>query len=124
MIDFKNSKFLKMTTASNNTYASLLDSMLLENEEIIATYQAIRDGVVFTNLHIIAINVQNTGKKKNFGFIPYKSLKVYEVETAGIIDMDSEMKLHIHEGGSMHFEFTPGTDIKVIAKLINKGIHK
>ena len=41
------------------------DALLLENEQVIDSYKSMRDGVVFTNKRIIAVNVQGlTGSKK------------------------------------------------------------
>lgn len=41
--------------------------LLIAGEQIIAAFQSVRDGVVFTSKRIIAINVQGlTGKKKDF----------------------------------------------------------
>jgi hypothetical protein len=41
--------------------------MFTSDEQIIQAFKGIRDGVVFTNKRIIAINIQGlTGKKKGF----------------------------------------------------------
>ena len=67
MIDFQNASFLKLRPVNNNTFASTIAPMFVPGEGIIGTYQSMRDGVVFTNKRIIAINVQGlTGKKKDF----------------------------------------------------------
>ena len=66
MIDFQNASFLKLKKTNDNTYSSIITPMFVDGEQIIATYQSIRDGVVFTNKRIMAINVQGiTGKKKD-----------------------------------------------------------
>ena len=63
MIDFKNADFLKLKPTDARTYADFIIPMFVPGEEIIGTYQAIRDGVVFTNKRIMVINVQGiTGK--------------------------------------------------------------
>ena len=65
MIDFKNAAFLKMSRVNNNTFEKHIGPMLINGEEILQTFQAVRDGVVFTDKRIFAINVQGlTGKKK------------------------------------------------------------
>ena len=67
MIDFKNASFFKLKPVDSNTYSNVLTPMFVNGEEIIATFKSIRDGVVFTNKRIIAINVQGlTGTKKDF----------------------------------------------------------
>ena len=43
-----------------------------------------RDGVVFINERVIAVNVEGlTGKKKGFTSIPYSKISAYSIETAG-----------------------------------------
>ena len=67
MIDFKNGSFFKLKPVDSNTYSNILTPMFVNGEEIVATFKGIRDGVVFTNKRIIAINVQGlTGTKKDF----------------------------------------------------------
>ena len=76
MIDFKNADFLKLKPVSDSTYAGHITPMFVPGEEIIGTYQAIRDGVVFTNKRIIVINIQGiTGKKKDFTSLPYSKIQ-------------------------------------------------
>ncbi len=75
MIDFNNASFLKLKSVPNQTFAQMITPILVQGESIISTYQSIRDGVVFTNRRIIAINVQGiTGKKKDFTSMPYSKI--------------------------------------------------
>ena len=72
MIDFKNAEYLKLKPASDATYSDFITPMFVDGEKIISTYQAIRDGVVFTNKRIMVTNVQGlTGKKKDCTFRLY-----------------------------------------------------
>ncbi len=65
MIDFQNGSVFKLK--QNDEYASMVSELLLPDEQIISSFKAIRDGVVFTNKRIIAVNVQGiTGKKKDY----------------------------------------------------------
>lgn len=57
MIDFQNAKYLKMQRVDNNQFAKVIVPMLIQNEQIVSTYKTVRDGVIFTNKRIIAINV-------------------------------------------------------------------
>lgn len=51
---------------------------MVSGETICAAYQAIRDGVLFTNKRIIAINVQGiTGAKKDVTSLPYSKIQSY-----------------------------------------------
>ncbi len=62
MIDFNNKGFFKLK--QNDEYAQRVSALLLENEQVIDSYKSMRDGVVFTNKRIIAVNVQGlTGRR-------------------------------------------------------------
>lgn len=65
MIDFQNASFFKLKPVSDKEFENMIRPMFINGEEIIQSYRGIRDGVVFTNKRIFAINVQGlTGKKK------------------------------------------------------------
>ena len=75
MIDFKNASFLKLKPVNDSAYSSAITAMLVPGEQIIGTYKAIRDGVVFTTKRIIAINIQGiTGKKADYTSLPYSKI--------------------------------------------------
>ena len=65
MIDFQNASFLKLKPVSPAAFESVITPMFVPGEQILGTFQSIRDGVVFTNKRIIAINVQGlTGQEE------------------------------------------------------------
>ena len=120
MIDFKNADFLKLKPVNNNIFASTITPMFVPGEEIISTYQTVRDGVVFTNKRIIAINVQGiTGKKKDFTSLPYSKIQAYSVETAGVLDLDSELEIWFSGLGKVKLEFTANANVAEICKMIS-----
>ena len=82
MIDFNGSGFFaRLKKVDNNSFGTMINDFLIDNERIIGSYQSIRDGVVFTNKRIIAINVQGiTGKKKDFTSIPYSKITTFSLE--------------------------------------------
>jgi len=59
MIDFNNKGFFKLK--QNNEYAERVTALLLDGEQVIDAYKSMRDGVVFTNKRIIAVNVRKNG---------------------------------------------------------------
>jgi hypothetical protein len=121
MIDFNNKGFFKLK--QNNEYAQNVAALLLEGEEVIEAYKSMRDGVVFTNKRIIAVNVQGiTGSKKDYTSLPYKNIVAYSVETAGTFDLDSELEIYFSALGKVKFEFTGKTGIVEISKLISAHI--
>lgn len=123
MIDFSNASFLKMKPVDDKAYANLISPMFTSDEFIIGTYQSIRDGVVFTNKRIIAINVQGlTGKKKDFTSLPYSKIQAYSIETAGVLDTDCELDLWFSGLGKVRFEFIHTMNIAEICKLISEKV--
>ena len=119
MIDFKNGSFMKLKKTKGNVNAALINPLLVAGETVVGEYQAMRDFVVFTNKRIIAVNVQGiTGAKKDFTSIPYSKIQVFSVETAGTLDLDSELQITISGIGSVKFDFSGACDIIAIGKLI------
>lgn len=123
MIDFKNAQFLKLKMADNNEFMGLLAPMLINGEQIISTYKSMRDGVVFTNKRIISINVQGlTGSKKDFTSLPYKKISAYSVETAGVLDLDSELEMWFSGLGKVKFEFKSNANVSQICQIISSFV--
>jgi len=123
MIDFNNAAFVKLKPANNSIYADTISPMLVEGEEIISTYQSIRDCVVFTNKRIITINIQGiSGKKKDFTSLPYSKIQAYSVETAGVLDRDSELELWFSGLGKVKLEFITTANVAEICKMISEKV--
>ena len=123
MIDFKNADFLKLKPVSNDTYAAMITPMFVSGESIIGSFQTIRDGVVFTNKRIITINIQGiTGKKKDFTSLPYKRIQAYSVETAGVLDLDSELDLWFSSLGKVRLEFVSRANVAEICRVISENV--
>lgn len=123
MLDFQNATFLKLRPVDNNTYWNLIGPMFMEGETIIGTYQSIRDGVVFSNKRIFAINVQGlTGKKVDFTSLPYSKIQAFSVETAGVVDLDSELDLWFSGLGKVRFEFVSRADVAGICRMISERV--
>lgn len=123
MIDFKNADFLKLKPVSNATYAAMITPMFVSGETIIGSFQTIRDGVVFTNKRIITINIQGiTGKKKDFTSLPYKKIQAYSVETAGVLDLDSELDLWFSSLGKVRLEFVSRANVAEICRVISENV--
>lgn len=123
MIDFKNAEYLKLKPVDNSTFADKLKPMFVSDETIVGTYKAIRDGVVFTNKRIFAINVQGlTGKKVDYTSLPYSKIQAYSVETAGVIDLDSELEIWFSGLGRVKFEFVASANVSEICKMISEKV--
>lgn len=123
MIDFKNASFMKLKPVDNNTFLSHIAPIFVEGEEILGTFQSIRDGVVFTTKRIIAINVQGiTGKKKDFTSLPYSKIQAFSIESAGTFDLDSEVELWFSGLGNVKFEFVASANVSQICKYISDRV--
>lgn len=123
MIDFKNAEFFKMKPVGDHTFAYMLSPLMLDGEEIVASFKTIRDGVVFTTKRIIAINVQGiTGKKVDYSSLPYSKIQAYSVETAGALDLDCELELWFSGLGKVKFEFLNTSNIIDICRLISEKV--
>ena len=122
-IDFKNKKIIKLKRESIEIGAEVVGDLLIENEQILASFSSVRDRLIFTNGRIISVNVQGiTGMKKDFTSIPYSKIQMYSVETAGTMDFDSELTIWISGMGEFKFEFTAGSDVEGLSKMISRYI--
>lgn len=124
MIDFEQKGiFSRLAKEDNSIYLSQISPMLVNGEEIVWTFQGFRDGVVFTNKRIISINIQGiTGKKKDYSSLPYNKIQSFSVETAGTLDLDTELVLWFSGLGKVKFEFVKNCNISEIAKFISEKV--
>ena len=121
MIDFDGEGFFaRLSEVHNITFAERIMYFLLDDEDILLSFQNIRDGIVFTNKRIITINIQGiTGKKKDFTSIPYSKITAFSLETTGCFDFDAEMEIYVTAIGKLKFEFWRGIDVNQICKILS-----
>lgn len=94
-------------------------NLLVSGESIISAFKTIRDQVVFTDKRIFVINVQGvTGKKTSFFSYPYSKVQYFAIETAGVLDIDSELILTFSNGSTLELEFKSNVDIRSISQAI------
>ena len=123
MIDFQNATFAKLKPVPNEDFVDMIAPMFVKDEYILQAFRGIRDGVVFTTKRIFAINVQGiTGKKKDFSSLPYSKIQAFSVETAGILDLDSELELWFSGLGKVKFEFVSRADVSGICRMISERV--
>lgn len=119
MIDFQNASFLKLKPTAPGAFLEMLSPVFIPGEEIISAFQSVRDGIVFTNKRIFAVNVQGiTGKKKDITSLPYSKIQAFSIETSGMLDMDSELELWFSGIGKVKFEFTSNANVSQICSII------
>ncbi|MBR5143437.1 MAG: PH domain-containing protein [Clostridia bacterium] len=121
MIDFNsNGLFARLRKVGLEEFGRVINDFMIDGEAVIGAYKSVRDGVVFTNKRIIAINIQGiTGKKQDYTSIPYSKISTFSLETAGVFDLDAELEVYISGVGQVKFQFTQGTDVKEICKAIS-----
>ncbi len=123
MIDFDKAGTIKLHPVALNTFDDRITPIFVQNEKSIAAFQSIRDGIIFTNFRIIAVNVQGlTGKKIDITSMPYKKIQVFSVETAGTFDLDTELELWFSGVGKLKFEFSRGTNVSQLCQLISSYV--
>ena len=84
--------------------AEAVAGILSPGENIEQAYQLYRDVLVFTGKRLIIVDYQGvTGKKTEYRSLPYTGIVSFAVETAGQMDLESELKLFILGGGKNSF---------------------
>lgn len=123
MIDFQNASFMKLKPVPDSDFSAMITPMFAPGEVILGTFREIRDGVIFTNKRLIAVNVQGmTGKKKDFTSLPYSKIQAFSVETAGVFDLDSELEIWFSGLGKVKFEFVARANVSQICKMISEAV--
>ncbi len=122
MIDFTTDGFFaKLRKVKDDEFGKVISDFMVDGETVVGAYKSVRDGVVFTNKRIIAINVKGlTGKKQDYTSIPYSKISTFSLETAGFFDIDSELEVFMSGVGKLKFEFTGNTNVKEICKIISQ----
>lgn len=92
---------------------------LVGGEDMVQAFETIRDQVIFTTKRIIVVNVQGiTGKKRSYISYPHSKVQYFGVESAGLLDIDSELILAFTDGSKLSFDFRSNVDIIKISKCI------
>lgn len=97
--------------------------LMVDGETIIQCFMTVRDQVIFTDKRVFVVNVQGiTGKKVSYFSYPYSKVVTYGIETAGLLDIDSELLITMQNGIHLQFDFKSQVDIKRIVSNIQKYI--
>ena len=89
-----------------------LTHILIPGERVEHAYKLVRDLIVFTDKRLLLVDKQGvTGKKTEYHSVPYAKISHFSVETAGTLDMDSELKVAMSGGAVFTRTFGRGVDI-------------
>lgn len=98
--------------------------ILVDGEEIEIAFKLIRDMFVFTNKRLILVDKQGlTGSKTEYQTIPYSSIKKFSKESAGMLDLDAELKIWITgESVPIKKEFKRDQNINEVYRILSHYI--
>ena len=82
--------------ASVDMDADYVSEFFFDDENIIQSFQFLRDQIVLTNYGIYDVDVQGlSGKNVEVKFFPKKTIKTISFETAGTLDFDVDVKIGV-----------------------------
>ena len=117
------SNFLNLKAMDKSEIRKEIPELLVEKELILSAFKTVRDQVIFTNKRFFVVNVQGiTGKKISYFSYPYSKVQYYGIETAGLVDIDSELFLRFMDGTTLQFDFKTSVNIKEIHQLLSDFI--
>lgn len=100
-----------------------IPTLLVGGENMVMAFQTVRDQVVFTDKRIFVVNVQGiTGKKVSYFSYPYSKVQYFGIETAGVLDIDSEIIFAFSNGARLQFDFKSKVDISKISMMVSNYI--
>ncbi len=119
MLDFSKGKFHKyrLSEVKFSDIETEISPLLTIKEEVLAVFKAGRDYVLFTTKRLLTVDKEN-GRKTDFTSIPYTSIDLFAVETAGWMDRDAELDIFVKGMGKFCFEFDRSTSMAQICHYI------
>lgn len=104
----------------NQEYAPIL----VTGERIEKAFKLIRDMFVFTNKRLILVDKQGiTGSKVEYITIPYSSIIKFSKESAGILDLDAELKIWVKdEALPIKKQFGKDNNINEVYRILGEYI--
>ena len=77
--------------------AKEFEPILIDGELIEKAYKLIKDMFIFTNKRLILVEKQLVGTKVDYMSIPYTNIIKFSKESAGILDLDAELKIWVKD---------------------------
>ncbi|KGO94730.1 PH domain-containing protein [Flavobacterium subsaxonicum] len=98
--------------------------ILVNGENIEKAFKLIRDMFVFTNKRLILVDKQGlTGSKVEYVSIPYASIIKFSKESAGLLDLDAELKIWVRgEALPIKKQFGKDNNINEVYQILGQHI--
>jgi len=105
-----------------NDVAKEFEPILIDGETIELAFKLIKDMFIFTNKRLILVEKQLVGTKVEYQSIPYKNIRKFSKESAGILDLDATLKIWVgHESEPISKQFgKSGNNINDVYKILSK----
>jgi Bacterial PH domain len=102
------------------------EPILIEGEVIEKAFRLIKDMFVFTNKRLILVEKQLVGSKVDCLSIPYKNIKKFSKESAGILDLDADLKIWLNNDNEpISKQFGKGgNNINEVYRILSEHILK
>jgi hypothetical protein len=102
------------------------EPILIEGESIEKAFKLIRDQFIFTNKRLILVEKQLVGTKADYLSVPYANIIKFSKESAGILDLDAELKIWIKDDAHpIKKQFGKGSNnINEVYKILSTYILK
>ena len=98
--------------------------MLVEGEQLLAAYRILRDSIVFTTKRLILVDKQGvTGSKVEYHTIPYARIVRFSKESAGIMDLEAELKIWVvGQPQPIAKTFTRNDNVNEVYQLLSRAV--
>jgi len=102
------------------------EPILVPGESIEMAFKMIKDMFIFTNKRLILVEKQLVGSKVDYLSIPYTNIQKFSKESAGILDLDAELKIWLKsEDQPIKKQFGKGgNNINDVYRILSQHILK
>ncbi len=100
------------------------EPIIIDGERIEKAFKMIKDMFIFTNKRLILVEKQLVGSKVDYLSIPYAHVIKFSKESAGILDLDAELKIWIKgEAQPIKKQFgKSGDNINEVYRILSQHI--
>lgn len=121
MASFENNMIYRLKAADARLFCDYINPRLAEGEQILSSYQTVRDGVVFTTARVFGVDIQGMlGTDAQVFSLPYKSVQAFAVENPDAAGAEGELVLFLAGKKQVRFVFASKADLTEIGKNIAK----